>query len=195
MTLTLYLFERKRELEAIEREREEREWEAWRSRVYNRELAYMITMADRGMELPVIPPPGGKLSEPPTVQIVVDGKTRTVPAPPPGCVYDGAGKLHGRVPARQGQGETCDPHVFVDGQCRGCDLRNGDGVLRYGADPVRCEAHEVENGVCRKCGGREMREGWVTQATPRILGRCEHARHEPTPGGSLKCLDCGSVGN
>lgn len=190
MTLHLYLFERNRDLK-------ERELARWLTRVDNRELAYMVALARAGAELPTIPPPGDEPPEPPasTVQIVVDGKRRTVPTPPPGCYYDGAGRLHGRIPARQGRGEKCDPHVFVDGKCQGCDLRNDGGVLRYGPAPVECEAHEIENGLCRKCGGREIREGWVTQPTPRILGRCEHTRHVPTAGGSLKCLDCGEIGN
>jgi hypothetical protein len=87
----------------------------------------------------------------------------------------------------------CDPHVFVDGECRGCHLRNDGGVLRYGEDIAECESHMIEDGECTRCGGREILPGVVTRPSPRILGRCEHARHVPFEG-QLKCLDCGSVG-
>jgi hypothetical protein len=91
------------------------------------------------------------------------------------------------------RGGACDPHVFVDGKCRGCDLqRAGDGLLRYGDAPPECDEHTMNNGVCVKCGGRDM-GGWVTTPTPRVM-ECEHKNFKPFQG-QLKCLDCGSVGN
>lgn len=133
--------------------------------------------------------PASRLGE--TVEIVVDGERRRVPAPPPGCYYDARGSLVG-LTSHTPRG--CDPHVFVDGKCRGCDLqRAGDGLLRYGDAPVECDEHKLENGVCVKCGGRDM-GGWVTTPTPRVM-ECEHGNFKPLPSGQLKCLDCGSVGN
>jgi hypothetical protein len=89
---------------------------------------------------------------------------------------------------------ACNPHVFVDGKCRGCDLQQaGNGQLRYGDAPAECDEHEFENGVCVKCGGRNTGAWWVTRPTPRVI-ECSHERHEPFQG-QLRCLDCGSVGN
>lgn len=188
VTLRLHLFERKRD-------HEEREWGEWRERVRNRELAYMTALARAGGELPEIPPPGelSPVRAPETVQIVVDGERRTVPAPRPGAFYDAAGNLVGRKPARRDRTRACDPHVFVDGQCRGCDLRNDGGVLRYGPDPVECDEHEIEGGKCHKCGGWAKDYG-VTKPTPRVLGRCEHERFQVRPEGGVRCLDCGETG-
>lgn len=96
-------------------------------------------------------------------------------------------------PAQLSSDSGCNPHIFVDGECRACGLKNGGGVLRYGEDAAECDGHVIQDGNCIKCGGRDM-GGWVTSPSPRVLGRCEHARHEPNPGGGLRCLDCGSVG-
>jgi hypothetical protein len=171
----------------LEREREGREREALATLI-GREVALQVTRMFQpvfGYELrePVEPRPVERR----TVTITVDGQPPVVPEPPPGCHYDSRGSLIGR-PCH---GE----HVFVDGECRGCGLRNENGVLRYGTDTPECDAHEIENGVCRKCGGREIAQGtgWVTKPTPRILGACEHKNFAPFRG-QLKCKDCGSAG-
>jgi hypothetical protein len=93
---------------------------------------------------------------------------------------------------------ACNPHVFVDGKCRGCDLQQaGNGKLRYGDAPPECDEHEMNNGVCVKCGAREVVKSggawWATRPTPRVI-ECAHERHEPYQG-QLRCLDCGDVGN
>lgn len=109
-------------------------------------------------------------------------------------------------------------HVFVDGECSKCDLINKDGVMSYGPAPAECEEHDLENGACRKCGGRQIPgTDFVTKATPLVIkcahpkvfknpdGRrrcltcgkvmaCEHENFKPYQG-QLRCLDCGSVGN
>jgi len=48
----------------------------------------------------------------------------------------------------------------------------------------------VNPGEGRPIGDTGLR----TRPRPRVIG-CPHANFEPVPGGSLKCLDCGSVGN
>jgi hypothetical protein len=189
VTFHLYLF-------GLRRERKEKEWARWHRRRDDQEMAYWIAVASRGGELPTIPPPGGRSAEPErkpeTVQIVVDGKRRTVPAPAPGEFYDAKGNLCGG--SRPRRKEKCDPHFFVDNKCQGCDLRNDGGVLRYGPDPVECDEHEVVEGKCIRCGGWEWEPGMVTKPTPRVLGRCEHERFQVRPEGGVRCLDCGEVG-
>jgi hypothetical protein len=84
-------------------------------------------------------------------------------------------------------------HNFIDGKCQGCDLRNTNGVLHHGPLPVECDEHVFVGDVCKRCGGKNMGT-WVTSASPRIIGQCEHMRHVPNAGGGLRCLDCGNVG-
>jgi hypothetical protein len=173
------------------RDQKEAVWKAYRAREGRRELAYMVGRILAGEEISETPEPDAPPSKAETVQIFVNGERRTVPAPRPGEFYDAAGNLRGRK--RSERPAACDPHVFVDGECRGCDLRNDGGVLRYGAAPVECESHMMKDGECINCGGRDM-GGWVTRPTPRVLGKCEHARHVPHGGGQFRCLDCGSIG-
>jgi hypothetical protein len=176
----LYNLERERDLAQAREDRIEL------ARLVARETARLLLPA-WGYELKEASPASHRAE---TVEIVVDGERRRVPAPPPGCYYDARGSLVGLTSHTRG---ACDPHVFVDGKCRGCDLqRAGNGQLRYGDAPPECDAHEIKNGVCVKCGGRDM-GGWVTKPTPRVI-ECSHERHEPFQG-QLRCLDCGSVGN
>jgi hypothetical protein len=122
-------------------------WElliVWEARQYGHEAFARRSPFEGAAEQPEPPD-----REPQMVTIIVDGRKRIVPTPPPGWAYDKDGTLFCTNP---GEGRPI-----------------GDTGLR-------------------------------TQPSPRVIGgplrfECEHARHEPTPSGQLRCLDCGSVGN
>lgn len=117
--------------------------------------------------------------------------THTFDKPGGACVFCGA--TFGEFAEAQAA-KRCPPHRLVNGGCVECDYVVENGVARYGEMPIECEEHDLENGVCRKCGGREWGGGLVTKGSPRVIGNvpCEH-KYSPLNDSYMMCEGCGHM--